>query len=72
MKKVRFILQAGFGIFLGLTFPEQINDAIVFVKGVDYAGLYESAKSIGMQAYDLGASAVEAIAGLIKGDEAAA
>lgn len=73
MKKIKKLLLVAFGIFLGLTFPEQINDGIVFLKGVDYAGLWGSAKAIALDVKDVAIDAYDAVLGLFsKGDEAMA
>lgn len=67
MKKLRLAINIGFGILIGMTFPEQINEAYMFLKGVDYAGLFESLKMFLMKAIELGKDAVNAIIGLFDG-----
>lgn len=69
-KKIRLAINVGFGVFLGLTFPEQINSGIDFLMGVDYASLGESAKGLAMKSFELGKSGVDAIMGLINGGAA--
>lgn len=46
MKRLVTLLKVSFGVFLGLTFPEQITSAIDYLQGVDYAGLFEATNGI--------------------------
>ena len=66
MKRIKLFFNIAIGIFIGLTFPEQLNELIAFLKAFDYAGLFESIKMFGMKAFELGKSGVEAIMGLFE------